>query len=83
MIPDIFYWIGLIVCLIGASTVILLGLMLVRNFIIGTYYEWKLSNLEENYKYEVTRLAVLHLMKLKQKYPELEITFNDEILGDD
>lgn len=80
---QIFYWIGIIVSLIGASTVILLGLMIVRDFILSNFYDYKLSNLEKSYDYEVSRLAVLHLTKLKEKYPELEITFNDEVLGDD
>ena len=83
MITTILIWIGAIVCIIGSSTIILLGLMVVRDFIIENFYGYKLKDIEESYKYETQRLAVLHLHKLKEKYPELEITYNDEILGEE
>ena len=81
MINEARHWLYAIMFLV--ISVILLGLMIVRDFILSNFYDYKLSKLEKSYDYEVSRLAVLHLTKLKEKYPELEITFNDEVLGDD
>lgn len=80
MISDILMWIGAIVCIIGASVVILVGLMAVREFIIDNFYEWKLTRVSEFYKHEIQMLTLIHLRELKKKYPELEIHYNGEEL---
>ena len=80
MISNILMWIGAIVCIIGASIVILLGLMAVREFIIDNFYEWKLTKVSEFYKYEIRMLTLIHLRKLKKAYPELEISYKGEEL---
>lgn len=78
MIWDILAWIGLVVCIIGASTIILLGLMVIRDWALQNIYDWKLTNFEESCKHQEEMVAVIHLRKLKKAYPELEITFNDK-----
>ena len=86
MIWDVLAWIGAIVCIIGASIIVLCGLLAVRDFIIDNFYEWKLTRVRKGYDYEVRVLTLIHLRKLKKKYPELEIHYKGEELqewGDD
>lgn len=80
MISEVLMWIGALVCIIGASVVIFLGLMTVREFIIDTFYGWKLTHLRESYKYESEMLTLIHLRELKKAYPELEISYKGEEL---
>lgn len=80
MISEILMGVGAIICIIGTITVILLGLLAVREFILDNFYAWKLSNLSKSYDYEAEMLAVIHLKKLKKDYPELEIHYKGEEL---
>ena len=80
MISEVLMWIGAIVCIIGASTVILLGLMAIRDWAINNIYHWKLTDLETSYKYKAEILARIHLRELKKAYPELEIHYKGEEL---
>lgn len=80
MISDILMWIGAIVCIIGASTIILLGLMVIRDWALQNIYDWKLSKFEKEFNYQAELLAVIHLKKLKKDYPELEISYKGEEL---
>ena len=80
MISEVLMWIGALVCIIGASVVIFLGLITVRDFIIENYYDWKLTNKKEYYKYQSEMFALIHLRELKKAYPELEIHYKGEEL---
>lgn len=80
MISEVLMWIGALVCIIGASIVLFLGLMTVRDFIIENYYGWKLTDVREYYNYESEMLTLIHLKELKEAYPELEISYKGEEL---
>lgn len=80
MISEILMGVGAIICIIGTITVILLGLLAVREFILDNFYGWKLTKLSKSYEYEAEMLAVIHLKKLKKDYPELEIHYKGEEL---
>lgn len=80
MISEVLMWIGALVCIIGASTVILLGLMVIRDWALQNLYDWKLTNFEESCKYHQEMAALIHLKKLKEAYPELEIHYKGEEL---
>ena len=80
MIYDILMGIGALSCAIGVITMILFGFLTVYNFILDTFYECKLSNVKRSYDYHEEMLAVIHLKKLKEKYPELKIHYKGEEL---
>lgn len=82
MISEVLMWIGALVCIIGASVVIFLGLLTVRDYIIDNYYDWKLTNKRKYYEYQSEMLALIHLRELKKAYPELEISYKGEELQD-
>lgn len=82
MLSTILMWIGAIVCIIGAVTVITTGLFFVRDWVLTTFYEWKLDRFEKALKYNTMQLAAIHLHKLKKKYPELEISFNEHLIDE-
>ena len=76
-------WIGAIVCIIGAAIVITTGCFVIRDWALTTFYEWKLDKFEKSLQYQTMQLAAIHLHKLKKKYPELEISFNEHLIDDD
>lgn len=80
MISEVLMWIGAIVCIIGATTIILLGLMVVRDWALQNLYDWKLTDFEKSCKHYEELTAVMHLKKLKEAYPELEIHYKGEEL---
>ena len=83
IITTVLTWIGEIVCIIGAIIIITTGVLVVRDWVLTTFYEWKLDKFEKSLQYQTMQLAAIQLHKLKKKYPELEITFNEHIVDDD
>lgn len=80
MISEVLMWIGALVCIIGATTIILLGLMVIRDWALQNIYDWKLSKFEQECNYQKEIVALVHLKKLKKAYPELEISYKGEEL---
>lgn len=78
MIEHILMLIGALFCIVSALILITLALLFLRDFIVDTFYEYKLANIKNNFKHNTMQLALSHLRNLKKQYPELEITYNDE-----